>query len=109
MDKIYIDEGQMKLSVPQKPNSSGLFAGRKDVLDKLGEIFVHRANNGLITRHSCLLWGMGGIGKTQICLKFTEEMSVRQVSSHCNSQLDSFLVLDFHMCSGLMPLLMKPL
>ena len=28
-------------------------------------------------RCSCLLWGTGGIGKTQICLKFIEEMSGR--------------------------------
>ena len=28
-------------------------------------------------RHSCLLWGTGGIGKTQICLKFVEEISDR--------------------------------
>ena len=30
-----------------------------------------------MSRRSCLLWGTGGIGKTQICLKFTEEMSDR--------------------------------
>jgi hypothetical protein len=68
-------EAQMKIPVPQKPNSSLLFTGRKDVLDKLGKIFVDRTNNR--PRRSCLLWGMGGIGKTQICLKFTEEMSDR--------------------------------
>jgi hypothetical protein len=68
-------EGQMKIFVPQKPNSSPIFTGRKDVLEKLKKIFVHRADTRL--RRSCLLWGMGGIGKTQICLKFTEEMSDR--------------------------------
>jgi Holliday junction resolvasome RuvABC ATP-dependent DNA helicase subunit len=50
-----------------------MFIGRKDVLDKLMEIFVHGADR----RHSCLLFGTGGIGKTQICLKFTEEISDR--------------------------------
>jgi hypothetical protein len=30
-----------------------------------------------MSRRSCLLWGTGGIGKTQICLKFIEEMSDR--------------------------------
>ena len=68
-------EAQMKIPVPQKPNSSLLFTGRKGVLDKLGMIFVDCMNNR--PRRSCLLWGMGGIGKTQICLKFTEEMSDR--------------------------------
>jgi len=70
-------ERQMKIPVPQKPNSSPLFTGRKDVLEKLGKIFVHSAKSGLMPRCSCLLWGMGGIGKTQICLKFTEKMSDR--------------------------------
>ena len=70
-------EVQTKIPVPQKPNSSPLFTGRKDILDKLGNIFVHSANSRLVSRHSCLLWGMGGIGKTQISLKFIEEMSDR--------------------------------
>ena len=70
-------EVQTKIPVPQKPNSSPLFTGRKDILDKLGNIFVHCANSGLVLRRSCLLWGMGGIGKTQISLKFIEEMSDR--------------------------------
>ena len=30
-----------------------------------------------MSRHACLLWGTGGIGKTQICLKFIEELSGR--------------------------------
>jgi len=63
----------MKLPVPQKPNSSPFFTGREDALDKLRRIFTPQGK--LVSRCSCLLWGMGGIGKTQICLKFTEEMS----------------------------------
>jgi replication-associated recombination protein RarA len=66
-------DGQMKISVTQKPNSSPIFTGRKDVLDKLGKIFVHHTTS--ISWCSCLLWGPGGIGKTQIALKFIEEMS----------------------------------
>ncbi|KAF8808299.1 hypothetical protein BYT27DRAFT_7189123 [Phlegmacium glaucopus] len=69
------DEAQMKIPVPKKPNSSPIFTGRKDILYKLGKIFVHRATSRLMSRRSCLLWGLGGIGKTQICLKFIEEMS----------------------------------
>ena len=61
----------------QKPNFSSLFVGRKDVLDKLRKIFIHSADSELMTRCSCLLWGTGGIGKTQISLKFIEEMSDR--------------------------------
>ena len=67
----------MKISVLQKPNPSSLFVGRKDVLDKLWKFFIHYADSKLMTRRSCLLWGTGGIGKTQICLKFIEEISGR--------------------------------
>ena len=70
-------EGQMKISVPQKPNASPMFTGQKDVLDKLRKIFVQCTDSKLMSRHSCLLWGTGGIGKTQICLKFIEEISDR--------------------------------
>ena len=65
----------MNIPVTQKPNSSPIFTGRQDVLDKLEKIFSHKVTSRLMSRHSCLLWGMGGIGKTQICLKFIEEMS----------------------------------
>ena len=67
----------MKIPVLQKPNSSSLFVGQKDVLNKLQRIFIHCGDSKLMLRHSCLLWGPGGIGKTQICLKFIEEMSGR--------------------------------
>jgi hypothetical protein len=68
-------QGQVKIPVFQKPNPSPIFTGRKDVLHKLEKIFVPRTNSQLMTRRSCLLWGLGGIGKTQICLKFTEDRS----------------------------------
>ncbi|KAF8797470.1 hypothetical protein BYT27DRAFT_7125620, partial [Phlegmacium glaucopus] len=63
--------GERQINFPVT-GSSPIFTGRKDILDKMGKIFVH---NRLISRCFCLLWGMGGIGKTQICLKFIEEMS----------------------------------
>ena len=63
--------------VLHKPKPSLLFVGRKDILDKLQKIFTHCADSKFRLRRSCLLWGTGGIGKTQICLKFIEEMSSR--------------------------------
>ena len=66
---------QINIPVVQKPNSSPFFTGRQDVLDKLEMIFTYQVANRRMMRCSCLLWGMGGIGKTQICLKFIEEMS----------------------------------
>jgi hypothetical protein len=79
----------MKIRVPQNPNPSPLFTGRKDVLDKLRKIFAGRTNSR--PRRSCLLWGMGGIGKTQVCLKFTEEMFDRYVSSDYDSIIPKFI------------------
>ena len=38
-------------------------------------------------RKLCLLYGMGGVGKTQICLKFVEKMAGRQVSSYTILQI----------------------
>ena len=68
---------ERQIPVLQKPNSSSLFVGQKDVLNKLQRIFIHCAESRLMSRRSCLLWGTGGIGKTQICLKFIEEISNR--------------------------------
>ena len=47
-----------------------MFTGRSAYLQRLKDYFV---SNALQKRKSFLLHGMGGIGKTQICLKFTEE------------------------------------
>ena len=64
------------LLVPQQPNSSALFTGREDVLERLKDHFAPQ-DQGDGCRKSFLLYGMGGIGKTQICLKFVEEMGGR--------------------------------
>jgi len=56
-----------------KPRTSPLFLGRKSELDKLKAHFAPRRKGEQHTRRSLLLHGMGGIGKTQICLKFAEE------------------------------------
>jgi hypothetical protein len=64
------------ISLPYKPNapSSMNFTGRRDHMAKLRTFFNTEPNEPL--RRKCfLLYGMGGIGKTQICLKFAEENS----------------------------------
>ncbi|KAF8156755.1 hypothetical protein B0H34DRAFT_798138 [Crassisporium funariophilum] len=58
--------------VSQKPNSSTLFTGRREILEQLKCHFAPHVDK---KRQMFLLYGMGGIGKTQICLKFAEEMS----------------------------------
>jgi len=60
--------------IPLKPNSSTQFTGRADMIAKLKEHFA-APSDGLQRRKCFLLHGMGGIGKTQICLRFIEEMS----------------------------------
>ena len=59
------------------PNPSTRFTGRTDVIAKLKRHFFTNTNDAVKKRKFFLLYGMGGIGKTQICLKFVEEMSDR--------------------------------
>ena len=63
------------VAIPVKPNSSIRFTGRTDVLAKLKEHFTAESNDKFRPRKFFLLYGLGGIGKTQICLRFIEEMS----------------------------------
>ena len=51
-------------------HSSALFTGREDYLQKLKDYFSSSTGD---KRKSFLLQGLGGIGKSQICLKFIEE------------------------------------
>jgi tRNA A37 threonylcarbamoyladenosine biosynthesis protein TsaE len=46
-----------------------MFHGRRDILDKLHAYF----SQDIGRRHVSLLHGLGGAGKTQICLKFLDE------------------------------------
>ena len=65
-------------SIPQKPNSSALFTGREHIIEGLKNHFAPQDQKDK-QRKSFLLYGMGGIGKTQICLKFVEVMGDRYV------------------------------
>jgi len=55
--------------LPPVNHSSMMFTGRSAYLQRLKDHFA----NGMEKRKSFLLHGLGGIGKTQICLKFIEE------------------------------------
>ncbi len=61
-----------------QPVSSSLFTGREDFLNALEEFFTHQGP-GEHLRREYLLYGMGGAGKTQIALKFTEKYLQRLV------------------------------
>ena len=76
--KYYAGAGNRATSdaaIPVKPNSSVRFTGRTNILAGLKEHFTAKSNERLHRRKFFLLYGMGGIGKTQICLRFIEEMS----------------------------------
>jgi hypothetical protein len=54
------------------PSSSPYFVGCEDHLQKLHDYFcVQPANE--TRRRTFVLFGVGGVGKTQICLKFLEQ------------------------------------
>ena len=63
--------------IPLTPNPSNRFTGRTEVIAKLKRHFSNVDDSARILRKRkvFLLYGMGGIGKTQICLKLVEEMS----------------------------------
>src|SRR5580692_424617 len=74
---VELDDIPKTISLPKieyKPmtSSSTKFTGRRDYLTQL-RAFFNAESDGYHSRKSFLLYGMGGIGKTQICLKFTEK------------------------------------
>ncbi|TFK37056.1 hypothetical protein BDQ12DRAFT_608621, partial [Crucibulum laeve] len=58
-----------------RPCSSALFTGQQAYLDRLKNYFSIRNGQGVAPRRSFLIHGLGGMGKTQIALKFAEEIS----------------------------------
>ncbi|KAF8628815.1 hypothetical protein AX14_011204 [Amanita brunnescens Koide BX004] len=63
------DKQTPPLLLPMK-HSSTMFTGRDKYLQRLRDYFSSSTEG---QRKSFLLYGLGGIGKTQICLKFIEE------------------------------------
>ena len=75
--KIHINDGNRTTFdgvIPLMPNPSNRFTGRTEAIAKLKSHFFTNTNDLAQNRKFFLLYGMGGIGKTQICLKFVEEM-----------------------------------
>ena len=68
-------------AIPLMPNPSTRFTGRTKILAKLNNHFSKGFNDKQHHRRKYfLLHGMGGIGKTQICLRFIEDMSEKYAS-----------------------------
>ena len=74
---IHNNDGNMTTHdgvIPLMPNLSNQFTGRTAVIAELERHFSNTTDSAQ-KRKFFLLHGMGGIGKTQICLKFVQEMS----------------------------------
>ena len=58
------------------PATSKLFTGQLEYIQTLKTHFGVSSGDSMIFDQKCyLLYGMGGVGKTQICLKFIEEVT----------------------------------
>ncbi|KAF8979008.1 hypothetical protein BDQ17DRAFT_1257201, partial [Cyathus striatus] len=64
------------------PCTSMNFMGQEIYLQKLHKHFQHINSETTWDRKMYLLYGMGGIGKTQICLKFKDDVTEKCVSYH---------------------------
>ncbi|KAF8996932.1 hypothetical protein BDQ17DRAFT_900551 [Cyathus striatus] len=57
------------------PCTTQIFTGQKLYLERLHQHFENKNPDVKSERKMFLLYGMGGIGKTQIALKFIDEMT----------------------------------
>ncbi|TFK33838.1 hypothetical protein BDQ12DRAFT_765966, partial [Crucibulum laeve] len=65
-----------------KPCSSALFTGQPAYLDRLKHYFSIDNGKDIAPQHSFLIHGLGGMGKTQIALKFAEDISSQYMIIH---------------------------
>ncbi|KAF8980804.1 hypothetical protein BDQ17DRAFT_1380349 [Cyathus striatus] len=75
---LQINKPKNELPSPIKdtmPCMTQNFTGQESYLQRLHEYFKKTDFYGKSARKMFLLYGMGGIGKTQICLKFKDEMA----------------------------------
>ena len=75
---MHINYGNRTMSdgvIPLMPNPSDQFTGCTEVITRLRKHLFTNTNDSAQKRKFFLLHGMGGIGKTQMCLKFVEDMS----------------------------------
>ncbi len=64
---------------------SRFFTARDDILDRLDACFSPRDTRGK-PRREFLLYGMGGVGKTQIALKAADQLEDRYVAPLLQTQ-----------------------
>ncbi|RXW16079.1 hypothetical protein EST38_g9775 [Candolleomyces aberdarensis] len=82
-DNLYFQSSKPRSDViVVKPNATTHFAGRKKELEVLNEYFHLWHPTQKRSRRVCLLHGLGGIGKTQLALKFVESVSTIYSEGH---------------------------
>lgn len=62
---------QMTHKLRHRKTTSPMFTGREGILDFLDDQFCRR-RPGSHPRRDFWLWGVGGVGKTQIALQFVD-------------------------------------
>ena len=73
---VVISSQQERSTEPPEP--SNMFTGRADILNQLSAYFSDTTTSAAsTTQRVFVLLGMGGVGKTQIALKFVNEYQAR--------------------------------
>jgi hypothetical protein len=73
-----IQNAQISTKLKLPPRLSSIFTGRTDILHRLDDFLVPSETSvGLGKQRVFVLYGLGGVGKSQIGLKFVEEHSDR--------------------------------
>ncbi|KAJ6554343.1 hypothetical protein B0H19DRAFT_994749, partial [Mycena capillaripes] len=80
--------GQATKSINNCPPPSRIFHGQQAILDKMHQFFTP----DLGKQHIYVLYGLGGAGKTQIALKFSEQSSHILMDSDLSSFTDKILL-----------------
>ncbi|KAK4181731.1 putative calcium-independent phospholipase A2-gamma [Triangularia setosa] len=70
-DQLFLLDRSKSIGIP-----SNFFIGRQDVLKKIDQTFCERDTGGT-PRREFLLWGIGGVGKSEIALKAAENLDGR--------------------------------
>ena len=60
-------------------SSSRLYTGRRELGERLAEVFSHGPWTSLTQQRIFVIAGLGGTGKSEVCLKFAEDQRDRYV------------------------------
>src|SRR5271168_1931489 len=67
--------------IPRNP--SPVFTGREEIRERLRASCLPSSSSDSLQQKRFVIYGLGGSGKTQLCLKFAEDHRERYVSRAC--------------------------